>query len=248
MHKSILIFGASKGLGRATAEHFANNGWLVFAVARDQELLDKLSKSHSQVRVKTCDVTNESDVAEAYAWATRESEIDAILLTAGGGFITDVPLEKTDAESLRKAFEVNAIGTFHVAVHAKNLFSSQKHGVFVGIGSRGSLNQDVLPERVAYSASKHAQLAIIETLYGEVVGEKIDARIIAVCPGFIPGTDMVREWSKLHQPDKNAGTPLEVAAELLYHLIENPAGYPEFLYLMEEGRLQEVSKYSTDRG
>ncbi|MEX2012258.1 MAG: SDR family NAD(P)-dependent oxidoreductase, partial [Patescibacteria group bacterium] len=167
MHKSILIFGASKGLGRASAEHFAKNGWEVFAVARDKTLLDDLQKITGSINVKTCDVTIESDVADAFSWAVAKSQIDAVLLTAGGGFTTDLPLENTGAESLRQAFEVNAIGTFFVAVHVKNLFSSQKRGVFVGIGSRASLNQDVLPGRVAYSASKHAQLAVIETLHGE---------------------------------------------------------------------------------
>lgn len=242
MKKSILIFGASSGIGRAAAAHFSLKSWTAYATARRLDKLNELKKANSGVHVMSCDVTDETQVQDALAWAIKEKPLDAILLTAGAGFEPDVPLEKTNLKTWRQAMEVNALGTFFVAKYTKLLFQQQGGGLFVGIGSRASLNQDVVGGRVSYSASKHAQLAVIETLQAEL-GENNPARAVIVCPGYIPGTEMVERWEANHPDEVGIGTPLDVATELIYGLIVNPAGHPELIYLLDNSQMTEVLKY-----
>lgn len=249
MHKSIIIFGASSGLGKASAEHLSKKGWNVFAVARSHDKLAALAADNPGINTKTCDVSDLSQVEDVFVWATggadtrKKQTIDAILMTAGGGFYHDIPMEKFTREMWNEAIETNIFGTNNIGIGAKKLFRRQRHGTLFVIGSKASLNQDVLGGRVAYSATKHAQSAIAESVNAEMTDEEIPARAIIVCPGMIPGTPMVEKYEATHEVAEEDITPLATATELLCGLIVNPEGHSNLIYLLDKKKLSGVPKY-----
>ena len=166
--KTVLLTGASRGIGLATATLLAENGWIVFAGVRKQEDFDKLQALHSNIRPVILDVTKPEQIAsaiEAVRVAVGESGLDALVNNAGG--TTFCPVEFFPPEDFEYDFQLNAIGVFRVTQAAIPLLrSGVKPGRIVNVSSFvGRAPAQLIS---AYSSAKHAMEAFSSILRQEL--------------------------------------------------------------------------------
>ena len=185
-NKVIWITGASSGIGRSLALKFANEGWVVAASARREDLLKELNSVNQNIHSFPLDVTN-IDQCKTVFKSIIEKFKDVEISVFGTG-IHDPRSEKSfNLEKIREITEVNYFGTLNcinaVYDYYKNKESGQISIVSSVAGYRG------LPAAGAYCASKSALSSFAESLYFEM--KRRSVRVSLVCPGFIktPMTD-----------------------------------------------------------
>lgn len=150
---SVLITGASKGIGRAVALELAKRGHRVIATARQPETLADLPVDQRL----PLDVTDQASVDAAIAAA---GEIDVLVSNAGAAL--RAPLESVPLAEVEKLFQLNTIGALRVAQGVLPAMRERRSGRLVFVSSiQGRL---VLPIVGPYGASKWALEAIAETL------------------------------------------------------------------------------------
>ena len=164
--RSILISGASTGIGEATAHHFASAGWNVFAGVRTASDGDRLGVG-GQVAPVLLDVTSDASVAtamELVAEHTGDRGLDVLVNNAGvarGG-----PLEYLELQEWYDQFEVNLFGVVRLTRAAMPLLRQAVDPRIVMIGSINSrLGAPLLGP---YAASKHAMAGLVSSLRAEL--------------------------------------------------------------------------------
>ena len=177
--KTILITGASSGIGKATANFFHQQGWNVIATMRSPETESELTRLDN-VLVTQLDVTDESTIESAVEHGLTEfGTIDALINNAGYGAYG--PLEAFPMENIRRQFETNVIGllatTKAVLPHMRN----NKSGVIVNISSIGG--KMTFPLGSLYHGTKFAVEGLSESLHFELAPIGIRVKIIE--PGMI---------------------------------------------------------------
>jgi NAD(P)-dependent dehydrogenase (short-subunit alcohol dehydrogenase family) len=222
----ILITGAARAIGAASAEELTRAGHEVVATARDVSLLAGLDVS---LRLPL-DVTDDDSVRRALDEA---GEIDAVVNNAavsGKG-----PLESFPLDRLRSMLDTNTLGPLRLLQHVLPAWRVRGRGVIVNISSvQGRV---ATPLEGPYSASKFALEALSETLHHEL--GHFGIRVVVVEPGYIsPGmkpADSVRgdvaydqlweQWSGIDQkvtgPRGRPGPELVAAA--VRAALEDPA-------------------------
>ncbi|MGW4057875.1 SDR family oxidoreductase [Amycolatopsis sp. NPDC004747] len=179
--KTVLITGASSGIGRATALRLAGEGCHVVLGARREDRLTALAKeihdAGGTADVHRLDVTDRADVA-AFADAAAEANgrIDAFVANAGV-----MPLSRLDSlhvEEWDRMIDVNVRGLLHGIAAVLPHFGRQGGGHFVTIASTGA--HEVVPTASVYCATKYAARAITEGLRLEA-GPGI--RVTTISPG-----------------------------------------------------------------
>jgi len=181
---SILVTGASTGIGEACALHFDRLGWQVFAGVRRDEDGDRIrGKATGSLRPVNMDVTDQASVERA------AKEIGAALNGAGltavvnnAGIAVGGPVEYLQLDELRRQLEVNVIGQVGVTQAAMPLIrQSGARGRIVFMGSIGGRISS--PLVAPYNASKHAIEAIAEAMRHELAETGI--RVVVVEPGAV---------------------------------------------------------------
>ena len=185
--KVIWITGASSGIGKAVAIKFAENGWIVAASARRENLLNELKKVNENIHPFPLDVT---DIDKCKLVATniinQFKNIDICLFGTG---IHDPKSEKKfNLNKIREIMEVNYFGTMNSINSIYDYFSEKKNGQISIISSVAGYRG--LPAAGAYCASKAALTSFAESLNFDM--QKKNVRISLVSPGFIktPMTDL----------------------------------------------------------
>lgn len=183
---TVLITGASTGIGRALALEAARRGYDLLLMARRSELLDELRQEILQlredisVRARVSDVTDFSkhmqDVAELCAGI---SHLDMVIANAGFGQNTG---EWKNSWKISKwTMDVNLLGAIATIEAAKDIMLRQGFGHIVGITSVAAYRG--LPETSAYSASKAALAVFLESMRADLTANHIT--VTAVHPGFV---------------------------------------------------------------
>jgi NAD(P)-dependent dehydrogenase (short-subunit alcohol dehydrogenase family) len=162
--QSILITGASTGIGNATALRLANDGFTVFAGVRKESDASQLGASHANLRPVILDVTDADSIAHALN-VVRESEIPLYGLLNNAGIAVGGPLEYLGTDDLRRQFDVNVFGTLAVTRAAIPLLRPIR-GRIVSIGSIGSRFGP--PFMGPYCASKAALAVLMDSLRMEL--------------------------------------------------------------------------------
>lgn len=184
--QSILITGASSGIGEALALHYAADGVFLALSGRNSERLAQVSEACSakgaDVETALVDVTDKEAMNSWITQLYEERALDLIVANAGisggtGGVMQGEPV--TDA---RKIFNVNLIGVFNTIEPALQMMEKTGHKGQIAIisslaGFRG------WPGAPAYSASKGAVRFYGEALRGALKDSGI--KINVVCPGFV---------------------------------------------------------------
>jgi len=174
--KSILITGASTGIGRHLAEALAADGYHVYAGARKDKDLDELNAIENVTAVRL-DVTSQEQVDAAVAMiGEKGTGLYALVNNAGvggGGFVVDTPLEDQ-----RFVYDVNVEGVYRTTQAFAPLIIESKGR----IATTGSIAGTVSwPGGSAYSGSKHWMETFTDALAGEMTQH--DVKVSVVEPG-----------------------------------------------------------------
>lgn len=182
---SIVITGASSGIGEACALHFDKKGYRVFAGVRNPSDGEALrQKASERLTPLLMNVTEPATLAAA-ARSIDRKEISGLINNAGVAI--SAPVELIPLDKLREQLEVNVIGQV-AAIQAFMPLLRQGRGRIVNIGSVAG--RSVLPFQGPYSASKHALEAISDALRLELREWAIHVAIIE------PGAIKTRIWDK----------------------------------------------------
>lgn len=162
--KSILITGASAGIGKAVAERFAQEGWCVGLVARRAEALEDMASRYDNMVALPCDVTDASEVEAAIAsFAEQAGRLD-VLFNNAGMFGTAAPIDELSLEDWRAIVDVNLNGMFYAARAA---FGQMRRQAPQGgrIINNGSVSAHAPRDHsVGYTTTKHAITGLTKTL------------------------------------------------------------------------------------
>lgn len=179
MNKTILITGASSGIGKTTAKYFQSRGWNVVATMRQPNAETELN-SLDRVLVTRLDVQNTGSISSAIdASIDRFGHIDVLLNNAGYGAYG--PLEATSMETISRQFQVNVIGLLETTKSVLPHFRKQRSGTIINISSIGG--KMTFPLGTLYHGSKFAVEGLSEALHFEL--EQFGVRVKLIEPGAI---------------------------------------------------------------
>jgi NAD(P)-dependent dehydrogenase (short-subunit alcohol dehydrogenase family) len=176
--KAVLITGCSTGIGRATAEHLASNGWTVYATARKLETIQDLETKGC--RLLALDVCDESSMQSAVA-AVEQAEGSIGVLVNNAGYSQSGAVESVPLDQVRSQFETNVFGLVRMIQLVLPGMRRQRWGKIVNISSMGG--KLTFPGGGFYHGTKHAVEAISDALRWEVRGFGID--VVVIEPGLI---------------------------------------------------------------
>ena len=185
--KTILITGASSGLGAEMARQFADRGHDLALCARRLEKLESLRAEIEQkhpdrrVEIRTLDVTDDEQVFEVFrAFKKDFGTIDRIIINAGLG--KGAPLGTGRYDANKQTAMTNFIGALAQSEAAMEIFREQNAGHFVMISSMSAMRG--LPKSMTtYAATKAGVAHLAEGLRYELYGKPIDVTVIY--PGYI---------------------------------------------------------------
>src|SRR5581483_4098653 len=176
--KAVLITGCSSGIGHATAEFLAREGWTVYATARKPETLSDLERSGC--KTLALDVTDEASMAAAVE--TVETAEGAVgVLVNNAGYSQSGAVESVSLEQVRRQFETNVFGLIRMCQLVLPGMRAQGWGRIVNLSSMGG--RLTFPGGGCYHATKYAVEAISDALRFEVRGFGVE--VIIVEPGLI---------------------------------------------------------------
>jgi NAD(P)-dependent dehydrogenase (short-subunit alcohol dehydrogenase family) len=189
--KVALVTGASSGIGKATAELLARNGYFVFVMARRMDRLEQLRSD--QVEPIYLDVTNNKAIrATVEHIILTKGRIDVLVNNAGFGQLGAI--ESVSMEAARQQFEVNVFGYACFMQAVLPYMREQKSGRIINISS--ILGRIAIPGFGWYAASKHAVEALSEALRSEVLELGID--VVVIAPGLIKTEFAAKEFELLN--------------------------------------------------
>jgi NADP-dependent 3-hydroxy acid dehydrogenase YdfG len=171
-----VVTGASSGIGAATVRRLVAAGYDVIAAARRAARLDALA-AETGARAVVLDVTDEASV---HALADELQICHVLVNNAGGAFGLAPVAEASDAD-WQQMWDVNVMGTMRMTRALLPKLEASGDGVIVTLTS--TAGHGVYEGGGGYTAAKHAERAVSETLRLELLGKPI--RIVEVAPGMV---------------------------------------------------------------
>ncbi len=195
MSKTILITGASSGIGKATAKLFQEKGWNVIATMRTPEKEEELNQLDN-VLVTRLDVLDLESIDSALAVGIEKfGTIDVVLNNAGYGLMGT--FESAKRESIIRQFGVNVQGLFDVTQKALPHFRTNKSGMFINVSSIGG--KMTFPLMPLYHSTKWAVEGFSESLRWELAQIGVQVKIVE--PGGVATDFGGRSLDMQHNPE-----------------------------------------------
>lgn len=190
MSRTILITGASSGIGKACAELFLEKGWNVAATMRNPAADHPLA-NHARAKLYRLDVTELAGIHQTIAQAVADfGRIDAVLNNAGYGAVG--VFEAASPEQVRRQFETNVFGVMNVISCMLPHFREQGGGTVLNISSMGG--RVTFPLFSLYHSSKYAVEGFSESLHYEL--RPLNIRLKLIEPGIIRTDFNTRSWDR----------------------------------------------------
>ena len=222
MTKSILITGASSGIGYATALEFLNAGWTVGLLARRGDVLEDMANTFDTAVPLPADVTNEADVdAAVAAFVEKTGRLDAMFNNAGISG-PQATIDEVSLKQFQNVVDVNLTGMFLAARAAFRQMRAQspQGGRIINNGSISA--HTPRPQMVCYTTTKHAITGMTRQI-------SLDGRPFDIACGQIDignaGTAMVTEMNDIlvaRGDEPNPVMDVKDAARAVLHMAELP--------------------------
>lgn len=229
--KTALITGGGRGIGRAIALVFAQQGARVAVAARTREQVETVAQEIGDNAVAlVCDVSNPDQVAEIFA------DIKPDILVNNAGIAESATFVSTTDDMWQRHIAINLSGTFYCTRAALPAMLKKGWGRIINIASIAA--KTGAPYVAAYTASKHGVLGLTRSLALEVAHRGITVN--AICPGYVD-TEMTSRG--VERITAKTGRSVEEALEALKKMSpQNRLTTPEevaalaLLLASEEGR------------
>lgn len=230
--KVVLITGANRGIGAATAKLFASHNYnVIIGYHTDEILAQKVEQEiKEKYQVETMIVQVDISAEEAVKKMTEAvihkfSQIDVLVNNAAVAI--DTLYQDKTVENFRKTIDTNLIGTFLVSKYVGNYMYEQKKGAIINLASTNGIHQ-YFPMCLDYDASKAAILSLTHNLSVEYAPY---IRVNAVAPGWVATENEMKELDKeyIESEEHNIfmhrfAEPLEIA-KVIYFLASDDASY-----------------------
>jgi short-subunit dehydrogenase len=181
--KSILITGASSGIGWALALEYSCSGVHLALCARNPDRLHKIAMlcqaKGANVLYQVIDVQNQIEMADWITQIDRHKPLDLVIANAGISGGTDINV--SEEEQVRDIFSVNLLGTLNTILPIIEPMRLRKKGQIAVLSSLAGFRG--MPSAPAYCSSKAAIRSYGEGLRGRLSGDGISVNVI--CPGFV---------------------------------------------------------------
>jgi len=171
-----VVTGASSGIGAATARRLVAEGYDVVAAARRTERLAQLA-AETGCRAHALDVTDQASVD---ALVTSLDSCAVLVNNAGGAFGL-APIADASDDDWQRMYAVNVLGTLRMTRALLPRLIASGDGVVVNLTS--TAGHGVYEGGAGYTAAKHAQHALSETLRLELCGQPV--RVVEIAPGMV---------------------------------------------------------------
>lgn len=246
--KRVVITGASKGIGRATAIQFGEEGARVALISRTQRELEEVAaiikEKGGEGLALPADVTSEDQLAAAIDTAAeRWGGLDIVVSNAG----IELPFEDSRADTLelsvwRRIIDTNLTGQFLTCKHGIKHLLKGGGGAVVLVGSPCGAKGFCFKEH-AYSASKGGIMALMQVMAIDYAPDNI--RVNACIPGFIDtpmnayvmeNPELLKTWSATI-PLKRPGTAEETARVILFLASDEASYVLGSAYVVDGGQL-----------
>lgn len=205
---TVIIIGATSGIGRKMAELYAQRGYRVGITGRRKELLDEIKNAHpGQIETECFDVTGNENIPALESLVGKLRRLDTLVYSSGIG----EPSKELDWQLDKLMVDTNVNGFIEIANWSFNYFVKQGHGKMAVISSIAANRGNSWAP--AYSASKSFQSNYFEALAIKAYRTKKNIGITCVEPGFVD--------TKMAKGNKRFWiVPTEKAAKQIINAIE----------------------------
>jgi len=208
--KAVIVTGASRGLGSVIARLFHDEGAQVVLTARNEELLQSLSRELGGVLYYVCDLRDKEGVKGlVYYTVSNLGRVDILVNNAGIG--ARKPFVDHSLDEIDKIIDVNLKGLLYTTHYAVPHMIKNQGGVIVNISSIAGLRGS--PGITVYSASKFGVVGFTKSLAKEL--KEYNIKVHCLCPAAID-TDIHRSKNKPRKLLK----PMDVAKKVLELVVE----------------------------
>ena len=230
-NKVVLITGASRGIGAATAKIFASKGYNVVINYNNSEIealnLSKELEQNYNITTLTikCDVSNETEVKNMVEKTIEVfGHIDVLVNNAG--IAIDTTFEDKNADNFKRILDINLIGTFLVSKYVSTYMLKEKKGSIINISSTNGIGT-YYSYSLDYDASKAGVISLTNNLALQFAPY---IRVNTVAPGWV-NTEMNKELDEEYVKEEcekillnRFGDPEEIA-KVIYFLASDEASY-----------------------
>jgi NAD(P)-dependent dehydrogenase (short-subunit alcohol dehydrogenase family) len=209
MQKTVLVIGASRGLGLGLAKQFSSEGWQVIATVRNSQQADALNQI-PRVSVETLDMNDAASV-EALAKRLEGTQLDVLFVNAGVAGPQDKPATQATEAEVAQLFFTNAVAPLRLAEQLRPAVNPER-GVIVFMSSiLGSVETGPGMGMSLYGASKAALNHMTRTFVSEL-GET-GLTVLSMHPGWVK-TDMGGDQAPLDVETSTRGMVEQVTQAL----------------------------------
>lgn len=178
--KTVVITGASSGIGQECAEEFAKLQASLILVSRDKNKLEetarKLSKYKTDIQVCSCDISDKEQVSQMSRVVLEKFGIVDILVNNAGFGIYGV-INDTTIEEIESQMATNYLGMVYCIKAFLPKMLEKKSGHIVNVASVAA--SFGIPAMASYCASKFAMLGFSESLYHELKGTGVGVTVVS---------------------------------------------------------------------
>jgi len=228
MNKTVLITGATSGIGKACAHHFAREKYRVIITGRRDDRLKELkvaleSNFGAEVYMLAFDVRNQKQVEQALKSLPENWQHIDILINNAGLAAGKDPIQSGKRDDWERMIDTNIKGVLYVSEQIIPGMIARKSGHIVNVGS--TAGKETYPGGNVYCATKHAVEAITDGMRQDLLPHNI--RVSRVCPGMVlTEFSLVRFAGDQQKADATYSgmQPLlpEDVADAIYYMVTRP--------------------------
>jgi 3-oxoacyl-[acyl-carrier protein] reductase len=222
--KTVIITGASRGIGRAIAVKLAEFGVNLILAARNQEILDQTtSEIKSQFNVKviglSTDVSKLEDLQNLTETALKEFQSIDILIN-NAGVTSQFPFEKQPLEDIEKLAHTNYLGYVRLIRLVIPHMIAQKHGSIINMVSGSTLCDPIPKTFITYSSLKVGLKAFLKGLFWEMRDHGI--KVTSILPGVVD-TELTDTLKNITQEQKDRLMSADTVVDMVMFALSMPA-------------------------